>query len=1124
MVESTVESSIEVVAELAEKEIIRVLHVDDEPGFLKVARQLLEMQGNFEVETAVSVEEAVAKMKEKTFDAVVSDYVMPEKDGLQFLKELRDSGNTVPFIIFTGKGREEVAVKALNLSADRYINKIGSPETVYMELAHGIRQTDERRRVYEKLNREMRRADALLKIMPSGLFTVDLNKRITSWNKAAEQITGIKAKDIIGKNCLTTLNCSACKAGCDLYAEDVPKPIMNKECVLTGIGNQVTISKNHDYIKDHDGKIIGGLCSFVDITERKQVEESLRESEGKLNAMLQSISDHISMMDKDLNILWANETAKKIFGKDIIGKKCYEVYHGRRKPCEPYPCITLEVFQDRKVHEHDTQVIGKDGRIICFHCTASVALRDKEGKPTAVIEISRDITEHKQMEEALRESEEKYKGIFELAPDNILTLDLKGKITSCNTTAARLSGYSKDEIVGKHFAKLGFFKAKDLPKHLKMLSSIIRGKVAEPFEVKCYRRDGTPRWVETHISLMEKNGKTTGFQAIARDVTERKKAEEELRDATGKWGSLTKNTNDIIMIVDCKGVIQYINRTIPSYTPEETIGKTMYEYTLREQHDVIRGSLRKVFKTGKPDSYKISSNIPEIGTIWFSTKVVPIEHDREVVSAILISTDITERKKAEQKVRESEEKYRNMIELSPDSVVTVDMKGVITSVNTTGTRMLGYSRDELVGKSFSKTRVIRMRELPKFLKLFSSVLRGKIAKPLELTFYRKDGTPILCEVTVGLLKEAGKVIGVQAVSRDITERREAEKAIRESQQKFQRLFMDNPEAAVYMDSGFNILDINPRFRKLFGYSLDEVKGKHVNDVVVSEDKREEAERFDRKASKGETYQEDTIRKRKDGTLITVSFSAAPIIIEDKVIGQVAVYKDISQLKDTEKQLKETLEKLSVVGRLTRHDVRNKLSAITGNVYLAKQKLPSDHEVMEYLREIDPAVRHIKRIFDFARTYEKLGMEELAYMDVEKNIGEAVSLFSDLHGVKVVNDCKGLMVLADSLLKQVFYNLIHNSLRHGETVARIRVYYEEGGKDRLKLVYEDDGVGISKAEKEKIFREGYGKGTGYGLYLIRKTCEVYGWAIRETGKQGKGAEFVITIPKMSEKGKINYRLH
>ena len=137
----------------------------------------------------------------------------------------------------------------------------------------------------------------------------------------------------------------------------------------------------------------------AELVKSKQIEESPRENKEKFNIMLQSIGDHMSMMDKELNIIWANKTAKKIFGNDIIGRKCFEVYHKRKSSCEPYPCLTLKTFQDGKVHEHYTEVIDKNGETIYFHCTANVALRDKKGKPKAVIELSRDITEQKRAEE-----------------------------------------------------------------------------------------------------------------------------------------------------------------------------------------------------------------------------------------------------------------------------------------------------------------------------------------------------------------------------------------------------------------------------------------------------------------------------------------------------------------------------------------------------------------------------------------------------------------------------------------------------------------------------------------------------------------------------------------------------
>lgn len=258
---------------------------------------------------------------------------------------------------------------------------------------------------------------------------------------------------------------------------------------------------------------------------------------------------------------------------------------------------------------------------------------------------------------------------------------------------------------------------------------------------------------------------------------------------------------------------------------------------------------------------------------------------------------------------------------------------------------------------------------------------------------------------------------------------------------------------------------------------------------------------------------------------TFSFVVAPIPEE----GYANVYgRNISESKAAWNSLEETMnelvminEKLGVVGRLTRHDARNKLSVILNNIYLAKKMVSKDKGVIAYLTAVESAVDQMEKIFDFARTYEMLGIEELSYSNINKNFDQAVMLFSDLEKIKIAIGCKKLSVLADSLLRQLFYNLIHNSLVHGKNVTRIQLYCKEEN-EQLKLIYEDNGVGISKDEKEKIFREGYGKGTGYGLYLIKKICEAYGWTIQEWGIPGKGALFVMTIPKTIEKGKQAYK--
>jgi PAS domain S-box-containing protein len=750
MSEYATESSGKVLVALGEKRLLRVLLVDDERSLLRKAQRHLEMQGSFQVDTASSVEEALKMLKKQTYDAVISEYQLPSRDGLEFLKELRQKGDETPFIMFTRRGTEEVAIKSLNLGADQYLNKSGEPEIVYKELAYAVQ-------------------------------------------RAAERKTALKR---------------------------------------------------------------------------------------------------------------------------------------------------------------------------------------------------------------VRESEERYRNLFELAPDAVLTLDMKGVVTSCNAATVGISGYPRDEIVGKHFSSLSFLHKEDVPRYLALFASIEGGKVLEPMEVKWNRKDGTSSFTEFHMGLIKEDDKTVGVQVIARDITERKRAEESLR--------------------------------------------------------------------------------------------------------------------------ESEEKFRKLAEQSPN-MIFINKKGRVVYANRRAEEIMGYTIEEFCSPNFDFLTLIapESRELVKTD--FANHMRGEEVAPFAYKLLTKQGRLIDAILASKLITYEGELSILGTVT-EITDHVRAMELVQENQRKFESLFMGNPEATAYLEPDFHILNVNPRFEELFGYSPAEVNGKHIDEVIVQSDKIEEARALNDKALEGYVYH-NTVRRRKDGTLVPVSVSAAPINVEGRIAGVVAMYKDISDLKGAERKLEVMNEKLRVVGGLTRHDARNKLSIVLGNTYLIKRELSGNVRILDPLKEVENAVKQVVRIFDFAKAYEMLGAEQLAYIDTERTVQEAVSLFPGLKDVEVINDCRGLSVLADSLLRQLFYNLIDNSLKYGQKVSRIRVRYEKMSKGELKLVYEDDGVGISDADRPKLFKEGYSTGgsTGYGLYLIGKIVEVYGWTIQEAGTSGKGAQFTMIIPKKGEKGKENYQI-
>ncbi|MCW4017272.1 MAG: PAS domain S-box protein [Candidatus Bathyarchaeota archaeon] len=337
------------------------------------------------------------------------------------------------------------------------------------------------------------------------------------------------------------------------------------------------------------------------------------------------------------------------------------------------------------------------------------------------------------------------------------------------------------------------------------------------------------------------------------------------------------------------------------------------------------------------------------------------------------------------------------------------------------------------------------------------------------------------------------------------------------------------QAVVATDVYGRIVYWNSAAETLFGWSSSDTVGKNVVeffDTALLERNPEVLKRI----RAGKPWTGEVTVRRHDGQFLATILANRPVFDgKKKLCGVVGVFTDVSNLKWMQEVMEEAVkavtelnEKLRVVESLTRHDIRNKLSAINGRVYLLKKQLVNNPDFVGQVKEIESASSQILRILEFEQVYVQVGSEELTEVDVGKYVDEAVTLFSSLKRVEAINSCHGLRVIADSLLRQLFYNLIDNTLKYGEKVSQIRIYFEET-KNHLKLIYEDNGVGIPEEMKELLFTEGYGRGTGYGLYLIKRICEAYGWSIQETGKRGLGAKFVMTAQKKGKKDKLNNRI-
>ncbi len=359
-----------------------------------------------------------------------------------------------------------------------------------------------------------------------------------------------------------------------------------------------------------------------------------------------------------------------------------------------------------------------------------------------------------------------------------------------------------------------------------------------------------------------------------------------------------------------------------------------------------------------------------------------------------------------------------------------------------------------------------------------------------------------------LKNKNGEVISAIELTVTITERKKIENRIKSIYQS-----VPNPMYVWQAVTGdFLLIDYNESAVQITDGAVYKFKGMLASKLygVNSEIFKELKQCFDKKISitREMPYHYSVSNKEK---YLNVKYACVP---PDLVL----VYtEDITERKKADevirrshKDLEIINEKLQVVGGMTRHDIGNMLTNAKLNMFLLKKNLKNDAQLSTYIDSVEKCFDQSAKILEFSRIYEQIGVEKLKVEDVATQFDEASALIP--HGkIKIINQAQGLSVLADSMLQQLFYNLIDNSLRHGKTVTKIKLSFKENLK-AIQLIYEDNGVGIALENKNKIFTNGFTTGgSGIGLKLIKRMIEVYGWTITEEGKEGKNAKFVITIP-------------
>lgn len=505
----------------------------------------------------------------------------------------------------------------------------------------------------------------------------------------------------------------------------------------------------------------------LEIGERQRAEKALREREGFLTNIITSIKDGISILDQDYTIIRVNQAMEQIYARSmpLVGKKCYTAYHGWSEPCGI--CPVRRTYESKKAAHEVIIERGKRDEILSYIDLSTFPLLDSaSGELTGIVQYGRNITEQKLAQEALRQSAERYRIILKTAMDGFWRVDPQGHLLEVNEAYCRMSGYSEPELLGLSIADV---EAADIADHMQKI--LLYGK--DRFETRHRRKDGSLFDIEISVQAIPTEEGTT--VVFLRDITARNQVEKALQESEKRYRSLIENIDLGITLIGLDYKIIMTNAAqgrIFQKNVGEFIGKHCFREFEKRDRICPHCPGTKAMASGQP-AVVVTEGVLDDGNRKNARIHAFPTHSPggDVTGFIEVVEDITDRKRAEETIRESEERYRGIFDESVAAIYEFDAQKNIVNANQAGEELLGYSREELLHMSILDVDA----DLLVVLTAHEELLAGGRLINYEHKLRRKDNTTITVLNNSRALKDRdGNVIGMLSTLIDITARKQAE--------------------------------------------------------------------------------------------------------------------------------------------------------------------------------------------------------------------------------------------------------------------------------------------------------------------------------------------------------------
>jgi PAS domain S-box-containing protein len=913
---------------------------------------------------------------------------------------------------------------------------------------------------------------------------------------------------------------------------------------------------NSSPIADEAGKTVGLLIVCRDISERKQAEEALRASESRYRSVLQSANDAIVTADSNGNVSGWNRGAERIFGYgyvEVIGQpltnlmpRDYRSEHIdglKRFQAGGEPHLVGNTVEMKGVRNDGTE----------FPMELSLAAWEvPEGHfYTAII---RDITERKCTEAAMRESELRFRSVWNNSADGMRLTDRDGHVMDVNEAYCKLVKMPREELVGRVFS-IAYQRegpSDDLGLYQKRFDT--RETISNLFG-EATLRSGEIVDIEVTSSFIEITGHEKMLLSLFRNVTERKQAEKRIQEERNLLRTIIDAIPDEITVKDTDRRFIVVNngtvKALKRASPEEILGKRDEDLI---PEDVARQAIWEedaVLAVGGHSKNRIADKIdPETGEIERSIMIskIPLKDgEGKIIGLVGVNRDITELKRTENMLQKERTLLQTLIESIPDEVCLKDLRHRYVVANRASINalrassleaMIGKTDRDFVPESYVEQHIAEEDAI---------VASGEAMINYELTRHNPDTGEIdKCALTtkVPVKDQAGKTIGILVVNRDITDRKKAEEGLRASEEKFRALFEESKDC-IYIDAADGkLLDINAAGIELFGYSSKEeaLRIDVGRDLYV--DRQQRAAFLSRMNQQGFVKDFEATMKRKDGQTLSVLETATAV--RDRQ-GRVAMYRgtirDVTEQKLLERQIGQAqkMESLGLLSGGIAHDFNNILGIILGHTAVVERAGNNPEVIKDSVGEITTAVQRgaslVRQILTFARKSDATD-EPIRVNATVKELGKMIddtfpkTIALSLHLDKTIP----IIMMDPTQLHQALLNLCVNArdaitdsatgnLGRGEIGIRTscvnnsdvrKKFSEASAREYVCIAVSDTGKGMDEETKQKIFEPFFttkerGKGTGLGLSVVYGIIKGHHGHIEVESDIGQGTTFRIYLP-------------